>query len=251
MLVFIVLYQQIENYLFAPRITARTMELHAAVAFGAALAGAAVLGPVGAVLALPASAMVQALASGIGPRYRVVDSHLTAVLPPSEQRDRFRRQRMLQRRRAREARPGRSRPGCAGSEAGHVSRPVRSSRSRSPTATATTSPSTSVRSSRSARPARSSTPAGDPPVAVYPRSSNKPMQAVAMVRAGLVLLATAAGARVRQPRRHPAARRRWCARSSPPPGWPRTTSATRRISRSTTPHASSWSEPASRRVRSR
>ena len=58
---FIVLYQQVENYLLAPRITARTMELHPAVAFGAALGGGALLGAVGAVLALPAAAMVQAL----------------------------------------------------------------------------------------------------------------------------------------------------------------------------------------------
>ena len=42
---FIVVYQQIENYFFAPHITARTMELHPAVAFGAALGGAALLGP--------------------------------------------------------------------------------------------------------------------------------------------------------------------------------------------------------------
>ena len=34
---FIIVYQQVENYFFAPRITARTMELHPAVAFGAAL----------------------------------------------------------------------------------------------------------------------------------------------------------------------------------------------------------------------
>ena len=47
-LIAIVVYQQIENYLFSPRITARTMELHPALAFGAALAGAAVLGGVGA-----------------------------------------------------------------------------------------------------------------------------------------------------------------------------------------------------------
>ena len=60
-LAFIVLYQQIENYIFAPRITARTMELHPAVAFGAALAGIAVLGMAGAILALPAAAMIQAI----------------------------------------------------------------------------------------------------------------------------------------------------------------------------------------------
>ena len=41
---FIVVYQQVENYFFAPRITARTMELHPAVAFGAALAGFSLVG---------------------------------------------------------------------------------------------------------------------------------------------------------------------------------------------------------------
>jgi predicted PurR-regulated permease PerM len=83
---FIVVYQQIENYFFAPRITARTMELHPAVAFGAALGGASLLGFVGALLALPAAAMVQALASEWGDRYDVMDSHLTTVQPPRSSR---------------------------------------------------------------------------------------------------------------------------------------------------------------------
>src|SRR5690606_14477342 len=47
---FIVVYQQVENYFFAPRITARTMELHPAVAFGSAIAGFSLLGGAGAVL---------------------------------------------------------------------------------------------------------------------------------------------------------------------------------------------------------
>jgi predicted PurR-regulated permease PerM len=85
-IVFIVVYQQIENYFFAPRITARTMELHPAVAFGAALAGASLLGFVGALLALPAAAMIQALVGELGTRYDVVESHLTAVPPPKNQR---------------------------------------------------------------------------------------------------------------------------------------------------------------------
>jgi len=76
---FIVVYQQIENYFFMPRITARTMELHPAVAFGAALAGASLLGFVGALLALPAAAMAQALASQWGTRYDVVDNALTTL----------------------------------------------------------------------------------------------------------------------------------------------------------------------------
>ncbi len=78
-LIAIVLYQQIENYLFAPRITARTMELHPALAFGAALGGAAVLGAIGAVLALPAAAMAQALVSEVGARHDVIKSDLTEV----------------------------------------------------------------------------------------------------------------------------------------------------------------------------
>lgn len=76
---FIVIYQQIENYLFAPRITARTLEVHAAVAFGAAIFGGAILGPVGAVLALPLAAMVQALASSWGERHEVIDDPLVFV----------------------------------------------------------------------------------------------------------------------------------------------------------------------------
>ncbi len=79
--IFVVLYQQIENYLFLPRITARTMDLHPAVAFGSAIAGAAVLGGVGAVLAIPAAAMLQALLSNTGARHEVIDSHLTLIKP--------------------------------------------------------------------------------------------------------------------------------------------------------------------------
>ena len=81
---FIVLYQQVENYLLAPRITARTMELHPAVAFGAALGGGALLGAVGAVLALPAAAMAQALATGWGTRYDVIENPLVEI---DERRD--------------------------------------------------------------------------------------------------------------------------------------------------------------------
>jgi len=77
---FILVYQQLENYLFAPRITSRTLRVHAAVAFGAAIVGGAVLGPLGAVMALPASAMIQALASSWGTRHDVVDDELVRVV---------------------------------------------------------------------------------------------------------------------------------------------------------------------------
>ncbi len=80
-LAFIIVYQQIENYFFAPRITARTMELHPAVAFGSALAGFSLLGAAGAILALPAAAMVQALLSEWGAHHDVVESSLTELEP--------------------------------------------------------------------------------------------------------------------------------------------------------------------------
>ncbi len=79
---FIIVYQQVENYFFAPRITARTMELHPAVAFGAALAGFSLLGAAGAILALPAAAMFQAVAGEWGERHEVVESELTAMKLP-------------------------------------------------------------------------------------------------------------------------------------------------------------------------
>jgi predicted PurR-regulated permease PerM len=78
-LIAIVVYQQVENYVFSPRITARTMELHPALAFGSALGGAALLGAVGAVLALPAAAMAQALLSELGTRHEVIQSELTDI----------------------------------------------------------------------------------------------------------------------------------------------------------------------------
>jgi predicted PurR-regulated permease PerM len=75
----IVAYQQLENFLVAPKITARTMEIHPAISFGSAIAGGALLGPVGAVLGLPVAAMAVALVSAAGERHDVVDSPLVAV----------------------------------------------------------------------------------------------------------------------------------------------------------------------------
>lgn len=77
-LAFIVVYQQIENYFFSPRITARTMEIHPAVAFGSVIAGAGLLGGVGAILAIPAAAVIQAIGTTYFARHEVVDSEMTA-----------------------------------------------------------------------------------------------------------------------------------------------------------------------------
>jgi predicted PurR-regulated permease PerM len=76
---FIVVYQQIENFLIAPKITAQTMELHAGVAFASAIIGGAVLGPTGAILGLPAAAVIQGILSSVGHRYEVVDDSTHGV----------------------------------------------------------------------------------------------------------------------------------------------------------------------------
>src|SRR5215813_6697938 len=57
---YIVVYQQIENYILSPRLTAKTMDLHPAVAFGAALIGASLGGVLAAFLALPVAGVIQA-----------------------------------------------------------------------------------------------------------------------------------------------------------------------------------------------
>ncbi|MDE0268715.1 MAG: AI-2E family transporter [Acidimicrobiaceae bacterium] len=59
-LIVVVLYQQVENYVFAPRVTAHTMKLHVAVAFGSVFVGITLLGVVGAFLSLPCAATLQA-----------------------------------------------------------------------------------------------------------------------------------------------------------------------------------------------
>lgn len=69
----IVVYQQIENYLLQPRITAHTVEIHPAIAFGTVIAGASILGPIGALLAVPAGATLQTFVSTYIRRHELVD----------------------------------------------------------------------------------------------------------------------------------------------------------------------------------
>jgi predicted PurR-regulated permease PerM len=72
-LVFVVVYQQFENYLLQPRITARTVDIHPAVSFGSVIAGTALLGAVGALIAIPATATLQAFLGAYIKRYDVAD----------------------------------------------------------------------------------------------------------------------------------------------------------------------------------
>ena len=71
-LIAIVVYQQIENYLLQPKVTAHTMEIHVTVAFGSVIAGGLLLGAIGALLALPAAATIQAFMASYLERQEVV-----------------------------------------------------------------------------------------------------------------------------------------------------------------------------------
>nr|WP_240110931.1 AI-2E family transporter [Streptomyces sp. MUM 203J] len=72
-LVFVVVYQQFENYVLQPKLTARTVDIHPAVAFGSVVAGTALLGAVGALIAIPAVATLQAFLGAYVKRYDVTE----------------------------------------------------------------------------------------------------------------------------------------------------------------------------------
>jgi predicted PurR-regulated permease PerM len=72
-LVFVVVYQQFENYVLQPKLTSRTVDIHPAVAFGSVIAGTALLGAVGALVAIPAVATLQAFLGAYVKRYDVTD----------------------------------------------------------------------------------------------------------------------------------------------------------------------------------
>jgi predicted PurR-regulated permease PerM len=71
-IIFATLYQQIENLLLTPRISRRTMNVHPAIALGSVFVGAAALGPVGAVIAIPIAAAIVAVLDTYGNRYALI-----------------------------------------------------------------------------------------------------------------------------------------------------------------------------------
>jgi len=81
LLIYLIVYQLFENHVIGPPLTARTMRMHAGLAFGAALAGAALYGVIGALLALPLAAVGQAAVTAYGQRFEVLDDDLTRYEP--------------------------------------------------------------------------------------------------------------------------------------------------------------------------
>jgi len=71
-------YQQVENFIIAPRITARAMSLHPAISIASLIAGASLLGGIGVILALPAAATIQAVISTAVHRHELIESESLA-----------------------------------------------------------------------------------------------------------------------------------------------------------------------------
>jgi predicted PurR-regulated permease PerM len=86
LLVFALIYQQLENLFINPRLSAKTMQLHPAIAFVAALIGGSIGGVAMAFLSLPIAAIIQAFGSTFLIRHDVVASDLTTdeSSPPPE-----------------------------------------------------------------------------------------------------------------------------------------------------------------------
>jgi predicted PurR-regulated permease PerM len=71
-LIFALIYQQIENYLLTPRLSQLTMDIHPAIAFGSVIVFANLFGAVGAIVSVPIAAALVALLDTYRKRYELI-----------------------------------------------------------------------------------------------------------------------------------------------------------------------------------
>ena len=71
-ILFATVYQQIETYVFTPRVSKRTMDVNSGIALAAVFIGAAIWGPIGALIGIPLAAAVVAVVGTYGHRYELV-----------------------------------------------------------------------------------------------------------------------------------------------------------------------------------
>lgn len=83
-LIFIVVYQQVENLILTPRVTQQTLEVHAAIAFGSVIVGGILFGATGALLAIPIVAVAQSVFETYGKRYELVPELVASSSSPSD-----------------------------------------------------------------------------------------------------------------------------------------------------------------------
>jgi predicted PurR-regulated permease PerM len=69
--IFATVYQQVENYVFTPRISTKTMDINSGVALASVFIGAALFGPIGAIIGIPLAAIIIAIFEAYGQRYDV------------------------------------------------------------------------------------------------------------------------------------------------------------------------------------
>jgi predicted PurR-regulated permease PerM len=87
-LAFMVVYQQVENYLLSPRVSRRVMQVHPAIAFFGAVCGAVIAGAAGALIAVPIIATVQAVLAASVERHQLVVNQLLESAPKRKPRRR-------------------------------------------------------------------------------------------------------------------------------------------------------------------
>lgn len=80
--IFATIYQQIENYIFSPRVSRRTMDVHPAIALGSVIAGAALFGPIGALIGIPLAAVALTVADTFSNRHTLLPE-LASLQPPT------------------------------------------------------------------------------------------------------------------------------------------------------------------------
>jgi predicted PurR-regulated permease PerM len=81
-LIWALVYQQIENLTLEPQISAKAVDIHPAVSFGAVLLGAALYGVAGAILAVPVAALLLALMDIYARKYELLPSLRPPGAPP-------------------------------------------------------------------------------------------------------------------------------------------------------------------------
>jgi predicted PurR-regulated permease PerM len=77
----VVVYQQVENFVLAPRVTRSAVNVHPLTAFLSVLVGVATIGWVGALLAIPVAATASSIAATFITRHDVVHDHPSVARP--------------------------------------------------------------------------------------------------------------------------------------------------------------------------
>jgi predicted PurR-regulated permease PerM len=81
-LIFASVYQQVETYLFTPRISRRTMDVNSGIALASVFVGAALWGAAGALIGIPLAAAAVAVLDTYGHRHELVPALIAEHLDP-------------------------------------------------------------------------------------------------------------------------------------------------------------------------